>query len=128
MGILSFDKPKKLRSTKDHNDKHTSDSGVDGTYVPNMSKTDQEKWKAKKIGGTDPRVEIRKTINGYDPTLRYQKKDKKGKPVPNCGAQILAIVRPDCSVILSSNGRMAFDAVTWSELDLAIVEAVKSMI
>jgi hypothetical protein len=59
--ILDFDKPKKLRPTVAHNAVHSSDSGVDGTYVPNMSRKDRAKWKAKQIGGDDPRVEIRKT-------------------------------------------------------------------
>lgn len=49
MAILDFSKPEKIRSTADHNKRYTSDSGVDGTYVPNMSEADMHKWKAKYI-------------------------------------------------------------------------------
>lgn len=62
--ILSFEKPKKVRSTEEHNNLFSSDSGVAGTFVPNMSKEDQKKWKAKHISGNDERIEIRKTLGG----------------------------------------------------------------
>ena len=64
MGILNFDKPKKVRSTKEHNKMYMSDAGVDGTYAPNMSKKDNESWKAKHIKGEDERIEIRKSLRG----------------------------------------------------------------
>jgi len=60
--LLTFDKPKKVLSTEKHNKRFQSDSGVAGTYVPNMSEEDKNKWKAKHITGTDERIEIRKTI------------------------------------------------------------------
>ena len=66
MGLLSFDKPKKIRSTEEHNKMFSSDSGISGTYVPNMSKEDQLKWKAKHIKGDDERVEIRKELTDYN--------------------------------------------------------------
>lgn len=62
--ILDFEKPKKVRSTEEHNNLFSSDCGVAGTFVPNMSKEDQYKWKAKHIGGDDERIEIRKTLGG----------------------------------------------------------------
>jgi hypothetical protein len=45
---------------------HSSDSGVAGTYVPNMSEEDTKKWRGKHIKGQriDERIEIRKTIGG----------------------------------------------------------------
>ena len=55
--LLSFDKTKKVRSTEEHNKMHMSDSGVDGTYVPNMSKEDNERWKGKLIKGDDERID-----------------------------------------------------------------------
>ena len=64
MGILSFEKPKKVRSTEEHNNTFMSDSGIAGTYVPNMSKEDKERWKGKHIKGDDERIEIRKSLNG----------------------------------------------------------------
>jgi hypothetical protein len=60
--LLTFDKPKKVLTTEKHNKKFQSDSGIAGTYVPNMSKEDMNKWKAKHIKGEDERIEIRKTI------------------------------------------------------------------
>ena len=62
--ILNFEKPKKVRSTEEHNNLFSSDCGVAGTFVPNMSKEDELKWKAKHIGGDDERIEIRKTLGG----------------------------------------------------------------
>lgn len=100
--LLSFDQPKKLRSTKEHNDKYSSDSHVPGTYVPNMSDADRAKWKAKLITGDDPRVEIRKTV-------------------PR-GVQVAIAVRMD-TVMISANGRMIWDAKEWKELSSAISEA-----
>lgn len=64
MSLIDFNKPKKIRSTEEHNKMYTSDSGVAGTYVPNMSKADREKWKGIHIKGTDERIEIRKTFHG----------------------------------------------------------------
>lgn len=64
MPLIDFNIPKKIRSTEEHNKKYSSDSGVAGTYVPNMSVTDMNKWKGKHIKGNDERIEVRKTING----------------------------------------------------------------
>jgi hypothetical protein len=73
MSVLSFDKPKKIRSSEEHNKKYVSDSGVDGTYVPNMSKEDTEKWKAKHIKGEDERIEIRKTFSSQLVIIVYKR-------------------------------------------------------
>lgn len=63
MGVIDWNKPEKLRSTVEHNNMYSSDSGVAGTYMPNMSEEDMLKWKGKKFLKTDnPRVEIRKTM------------------------------------------------------------------
>ena len=64
MGILSFEKPKRLRKTSEHNKMYSSDSGIPGTYVPNMSKEDEKKFKAKHIRGDHERIEIRVTLGG----------------------------------------------------------------
>lgn len=113
MGILNFDKPKKVSPTKEHNDYFQSDSGVAGTYVPNMSEADLLKWKAKKIGGTDPRVEIRKTVKGHEPGAKYP-----------MSAQVLMVVRPNRSVVMSANGRMVFGPAVFDEFQQAVAEAV----
>ena len=57
--ILSFEKPEKIRSTEEHNKMFSSDCGVAGTYVSNMSEEDRKKFKAKHIKGEDERIEIR---------------------------------------------------------------------
>jgi len=105
MSVLSFEKPKKVRPTSEHNDYYSSDSGVAGTYVPNMSNADRRKWKAKLIAGKDPRVEIRKSIG------RSQ-------------VQIVMVVRPDFSTSISANGRMDFTSQDWIELLQARNEAL----
>lgn len=75
--MLNFDTPKKVRSTKKHNDMFQSDSGIAGTYVPNMSKEDINLWKAKHIKGSDERIEIRKTIKGTQLLIVVYKKAHK---------------------------------------------------
>lgn len=62
MGILSWDKPTQVMS-KEKWASISADGAPPGVYVPNMSRADQEKWKAKIIGGQYPRVEIRKTAS-----------------------------------------------------------------
>lgn len=87
--ILSFEKPKKIRTTEQHNSTFSSDSGVAGTYVPNMSDADREKWKAKHIKGDDERVEIRKTIGGTQLLIvvyknaKYHKEGWRTQPIHN---------------------------------------------
>ena len=80
--LLTFDKPKKVLSTEKHNKKFQSDSGMAGTYVPNMSKEDMNKWKAKHIKGEDERIEIRKTFNNGVQVLIivYKKEYQPPKP------------------------------------------------
>jgi len=95
MPILSLDKPQKLLPSKEHSDYYSSDTGIPGTYVPNMSDEDRMKWKARKISGGDPRVEIRKTVVGKEPGAKY-----------GHSAQVLITVRSDFSVTISANGRM----------------------
>jgi hypothetical protein len=109
--ILDFAKPKKIRATKEHNQMYSSDSGVDGTYVPNMSPEAMEKWKAKQIGGIDPRIEIHKSVSGRPAGNMYA-----------ISAQMLMIVRAG-SVVISSNGRLIFDTQMWEQLQQAVAEA-----
>lgn len=118
--LLSFGKVKKTNNT----------ASGGGMYVQNMSQKDMDKWKAKKVGGKDPRIEIRKTVSGFDPA-EEEKRLKRGwghyNNGNNCNAQILAIVRPDGSVVLSANGRMAFKSETWADLFVAVDEAVQAL-
>ena len=121
VGLLNFTKPKQILPPEEYI----------GTYVPNMSVKNMRKWKAKKIGGNDPRIEIRKSIEGFDPIIE-KNRVKRGwggnKTKTNCSAQILLIVRPDASVVMSANGRMAFDEKHWKELQEARQEAIQELL
>jgi len=108
MGILYWGKIKKARTTAEHNARNSSDCGVPGTFVPNMSDRDRYRWKAVKIGGKVPRVEVRKTVAGKSPL------DGSGT-----FAQILILVFADREQI-SMNGKALLDA---GELADAVVEA-----
>lgn len=61
MTVLSWDKPEKVVSTEEWAS-WQADSAPPGTYVPNMSKEDMRKWKAKRVGfkSGHPQIEIRK--------------------------------------------------------------------
>ena len=78
MELLDFTKPKRIRSTNEHNKKYQSDSGVAGTYVPNMSEENDKRWKAKHITGKYERIEIRKNMGGANVVIVVNKKS----PVP----------------------------------------------
>lgn len=75
--ILNFNAPKKLRSAEEHNNTYQSDSGIAGTYVPNMSQEDMNSWKAKHIKGSDERIEIRKSIRDTQLLIVVYKKARK---------------------------------------------------
>ena len=114
MTVLDFNKPIKIRSSKEHAREFSSDSGVAGTYVPNMSTEDTMKWKGKHIKGKQERVEIRKTFGGQ---------------------QLLIIVRKSAlsggknrwdyegNVRMSSNGRIHMSFGEWQQLTEAVDEA-----
>jgi hypothetical protein len=79
----------------------SADSAPPGVYVPNMSEADRDAWKAKLIGGRDPRVEIRKAAGG---------------------TQVLIVVRPG-GVRMSMNGPASFTREEWGQLAAAVAEA-----
>ena len=60
--LISWEKPRKVRSTDEHNRMNQADCDVPGTYVPNMSHEDMKKWKGKIVGTRigHPQIEIRK--------------------------------------------------------------------
>lgn len=64
--LINFDKPQKRMSARDHADSYGFDGGPLGGYVPNMSKSDAERWKAKHInqGNENARIDLRKTFTG----------------------------------------------------------------
>lgn len=109
MSLINWDTPKKLRSTKEHNGIYVSDSGVPGTYVPNMSKEDQLKWKGKFInkGKDTARIELRKTFTHN-----------------NSYAQVLIIIEKDGTISMSTNGKIIMTASQWVEMNNVITEAM----
>jgi len=114
--LLSFDKPKKVVSTEEHNEKHMSDSGIAGTYVSNMSKEDSLKWKAKHIKGNDERIEIRKMFNcGVSMVMIVYKNPKKAVESGN------GWNRGNQDIRISMNGKLD---LTWDDF-LDINEAGK---
>ena len=97
--VLRWDKPKK-KLTDEAWQSISADGAPPGVYTPNMSDEDAATWRAKKIGGADPRVEIR--------VLK--------------GSQMVVIVRPD-SVRISMNGPTLLEGVDWTDFQYAVTEA-----
>lgn len=125
--ILSFAKPKKASSTEEHNRAHSSDCGVEGTYVPNMSQADKERWKAKVTGTRDRvhRLELRKqvghvnmliVVNGAMPGWVPVKEDAWRERRENKD-------HTPHMVKLSANGTLAFPPEIWAEAKAAVDEA-----
>jgi len=61
VSVLRWDKPKKVMSRPEW-ESLSADGAPPGVYVPNMSEADTRTFRAKKIGGKDPRIEIRVTL------------------------------------------------------------------
>ena len=118
MPLLCWDEPKKVRSTEEHN-REFSCEVADGAYVSNMSKEDCYKWKAKKIGGKDLRIEVRKTTEG-------KKVFKHGYHNSTIGqAAVLIVARSDGSILMSMNGKALFDT---DELKQVLQEIKEAMV
>lgn len=116
MSLLDFNKPKKIRKTRDHNGMYQSDSGIAGTYVQNMSEDDKRVWKGKHITGGDERVEIRKTIDGVSIVLIVYKKTDTNNP---------HYYKRHNNIKLSMNGSLQMSWKHNNELQQAIDEAVE---
>jgi len=120
MSLISWDKPKKIRSTATHNRGHMSDSDIAGTYVPNMSKKDRAKWKGKMTCvTTSPCVEIRKNsfvivigLDGYD----Y----KSYRRIPARWAFLSTIGK---NVHIASAGPIQLSFKEWEEFKAVVEEA-----
>lgn len=82
------------------------------------------KWNARQYAGNDPRIEIRKLVQGFNPASKGSYWFKENSEKINCTAELLAVIRKDMSIILSANGKMAFDYNCWLELNVAIEEAM----
>jgi hypothetical protein len=98
--VLSWEKPARIIPAEEWQS-ITADNAPPGVYIQNMSREDTLKWKARLIGGQEPRIEIRKTAGP---------------------AQILIIVRPG-EVRMSMNGTAVFRDGEVTEMHAAIMEA-----
>jgi hypothetical protein len=138
--ILDFEKPKKIRSTEEHNEMHSSDSGVAGTFVPNMSEEDKNKWKGKHIKGDDERVEIRKNLDSQLLVIVYKKPHQPDYPVfpefdggsrsgyweeanKQYSAQHRNWEKRHQNIRISMNGPCQLTLQDWADLQQAILEA-----
>lgn len=125
MTVLSFEVPKKLRSKEAHDEIYSSDCGIPGTYVPNMSDKDNERWKARIFKGENKRVEIRKRFS-YPNGKFWQScagtRDAGPKIPQYDSAQVLIIVYPDY-IRMSSNGRFGIGNKDYEDFQQAIIEA-----
>ena len=102
--MINWNKPQKARSTKEHNEAYSSDSGVDGTYAPNMSEEDNLSWKGKHInkGKDTARIELRKAFAAQG---NY--------------AQVLVTINRE-GVIISTNGKIAMKIEEWVDFNEAV--------
>lgn len=126
LAILTFEKPKNVRGTEEHNEIYSLDCGVAGTYVPNMSDEDNGKWKAKYIGGEFARIEIRKHFDDYE--WKEKPSNYCQRPMGNYSSQVCINVYPDGGVVMSMNSRTGFTSNDWNDLQQAIAEAKQCLI
>ena len=118
--ILSFKKLKKVTPTEEHNRNYSSDCGVPGTYVPNMSGEDRVRWKAKLVGqrSKNYQIEIRTEepganllviVNGESRVHSFPRSSRAGQ-------------KPH-EVRISTNGPLTFPPELWGKLNQAVFEA-----
>jgi len=102
-----------------------SDSGISGTYVPNMSRLDQSKWKGKLVGKRSGvlQVEIRKdtfvciiALNGYN--YKYYKKKPDRWGTSTTGKHIH----------IGASGPIQLTFKEWEEWGKVVQEAVEALI
>ncbi|MFA5207551.1 MAG: hypothetical protein WC428_02725 [Candidatus Paceibacterota bacterium] len=125
--ILSFEIPKKLRSADKHNEMFLSDSGIAGTYVPNMSNEDMNLWKAKHIKGDDERIEIRKTLDGVQLLIVIYKKSKVVKwNKGNCNHD--EYNKKHGNVRMSMNGKLDMSMDDYWDLTEVVKEALEILL
>lgn len=112
---MSFEKPKQLRSYTEHNEIYSSDTEINGTYVPNMSAEDMNKYKAKHIKGKDERIEIKKTFGSTQVVAVVYKNTVDSDWRNN--------VEGHQNVRISANSKIHMSFDDWAEFIAAIEEA-----
>ena len=123
--ILSFEVPKKVRSTQTHNETFQSDSGIAGTYVQNMTEDDKLKWKAKHIKGKDERIEIRKTIEGVQLFIVVY---KNPNPVEYSYNNRDAWHKRHQDIQMSMNGKLDMTYDNFFDMGAALREAIEILL
>lgn len=106
--VLRWDKPSKVMTEQERRRRGSSDCGVPGTYLQNMSRRDMESWKAE-LAGTrvgPPRVEIRVTRRGSQLKIVVSR-----EPVD------------EAQVRVSANGPIRFSIEDWEDFKGAVDEA-----
>lgn len=116
--ILSWEKPEKIMSTGEWQ-AISADSAPPGVYTPNMSQEDMRRWKAKYVGGKNPRVEIRKTVLG---PFRPAPANQAWLEQTRNSAQLLVIVDAT-TVRVSANGTADFEGWEFDQLHEVVAEA-----
>lgn len=126
MGILMWDKPKKVKSKEEWANDGGFEDGPTGGYIPNMSDADQARWKAKLVGTKTgfPQVEIRKTTKGAQMLIivnlgaGYNYKYYKAVPDKSWGSSTKGI---NLHVALNGPAQMTFQDM--DEMYQAVQEA-----
>jgi len=112
MSVLHWDRPPRRLSLQQWRARRHP---VPGGYLPNMSDADRSKWKARLIGGKDPRVEIRKGSGRALLLIVVRNREGRLSNVP--GTPLPRGVR------FSANGTVELDNLEWIELTQAVQEA-----
>lgn len=125
MGVLTWEKPEKLRSSEEHAADHSADGAPPGAYVPNMSAEDRMKWKAKLAGHKAgyPQVELRRdgcvivvSSRGYKykhyDTRDIKRWDKKSKNADEV-----------CLIHIACSGPMSLTTEEYGKMLQAVEEA-----
>ena len=124
MAVLTFEKPKKVRTSEEHAVSHMSDCGVPGTYVPNMSQADNERWKAKHIKGDNERIEIRKSLDGVQLVIVVRKNPPPKKPRGWDHNEWKKYHEEQNNIKISMNGSLWLSFKDHDDMNQAITEAI----
>lgn len=131
MSLINWNKPKKARSTEEHNKANSSDCGIAGTYASNMSQEDEESWKGKIVNKkTDhPHVELRKTFSDVQLLIivatdnGYNYKYEKVEPDDRWNNSTKGV-----NVRMSMNGALQMTFSEMMEINIAIEEAYRELL
>jgi len=126
MSVLMWEKPKQIISKEEWKG-NQADSAPPGTFMPNMSREDSMRWKAKIVGATlgFPQVELRR--NGMVVILskkgyKYNGYDFRGTP-----ERIKKADRKQRVVHIASSGAQCFSLEEYEEFQQALKEGWEAL-